>query len=274
MLVKSHRLKTSGKEQDSSRVKPATGNLVVGIHSVTALLKNHPKKVNQVVFLKNSQNPKLFELQKQAKKLGIKVHQLPKNKLDYYYPKQHQGVIALCHHRTLSDWQTVENKLIKEVQLGQNPKVVFAASIEDPRNLGACIRSSLGFGIDALVIPNKGTCGLTETVAKTSCGASEVLTICQVANSEDFLKAMKQKGFQILGIERDSTQVISKHTYDYPCVLVVGGEDRGIPPHIKRNCEHILSIPIQSKAHSYNASVALSLFLYEMRRQNNFQELT
>jgi 23S rRNA (guanosine2251-2'-O)-methyltransferase len=142
--------------------------------------------------------------------------------------------------------------------------------MEDPRNLGACIRSAAGFGLQAFCYPGKGSCGLTPSVAKASSGASELLPICRLGDASVELSELKSAGFKVIGLESKTHNPPHKLSLQGPMVLVVGGEDRGIPPHIRRHCDNLVNIPIAESAHSYNASVAFSLLLYEINRQTNF----
>ncbi|MBF0429897.1 MAG: 23S rRNA (guanosine(2251)-2'-O)-methyltransferase RlmB [Fibrobacteria bacterium] len=248
-------------------------SIIAGINPVESLLKNSPDKINHLVFQKDSGNKKLFALQKIADQLKIRVHQLPMSKLDNWYRNRHQGILAFCNSRSLDDWQEIRQSLIQQIKSGETPFIVFAAAIEDPRNLGACIRSASGLGAQAVMFPNKGTCGLTATAAKAAAGAAEIISICRVNNPEEELNQLKDEGFKIIGLEENSPVTIHETSYNFPTILVIGGEDKGIPPHIKRTCDIMVKIPISSKTHSYNTSVALSIMLYELNRQNNFSLL-
>jgi 23S rRNA (guanosine2251-2'-O)-methyltransferase len=249
-------------------------NVVVGIHPVESLLEKDPGKINHLVFQHNSENKKLYELQKLGDSHKIRIHQLPIQKLNYWYKGNHQGVIAFCNDRSLDTWEHVQAKAQELLDQGKYPRLVLAAGMEDPRNLGASIRSALALGATAVLLPHKGTCGLTPTAAKASAGASEKIPICRVPDLSQELEKLRNKGFVIFGIESEGTVSIQEANYQSPTVLVVGGEDKGIPPHVKRECSQLLKIPMHSLAHSYNASVALSLLLYEVNRQEGFQQIS
>ena len=249
-------------------------DLIFGIHPTQSLLKNNPERINHIIFTHNSDNPRLFELQKIAKNLKIKTHQLPPQKLNYYSKTNHQGVICFCNARTLDTWEETKKNLLIEVSKDLAPQVALLSNIEDPRNLGSCLRSCLALGISTVILPNKGTCGLTSTASKTSSGASEQLCITRIHDIEKELQFLKGAGFFICGIEKSGSLEIHEHSFTrQPTIYVLGGEDKGISPHIKRNCNQILTIPMSQQAHSYNASIALSLFLYEAQRQQSFRSL-
>lgn len=248
-------------------------SIVAGINAVEALLRESPGKVNHVVFLHGGNHKKLHELQRLAVKENIRVHQLPKARLDSWYSGQHQGVLAFCNSRPLDEWPAVKAGLLKAKEDGLDPLVVVPAAMEDPRNLGAIIRSAACLGADAVLSHNKGGAGLTPTVAKAAAGALDLIAISQVGDIEKEMLALREEGFRILGLEVESGEDILAVDFSGPLVLVVGGEDRGIPPHVKRACTGFVRIPMSAGSHSYNASVALSLLLYEAARGDEFQRL-
>ena len=248
-------------------------SIVAGIHAVEALLRSAPGKINHLVLLRGGQHRKLHELQKLAEDQDIRTHQLPKPKLDQWFPGQHQGVLAFCNARPWDDWNAVRENLLAALGGVRAPHVVVPAAMEDPRNLGACIRSAVALGADAVLSHKKGNAGLTPTAAKAAAGALEEIPISQVGDIEKELKGLKDAGFSVVGLEASAQVELHQADLSGPMVFVVGGEDRGIPPHILRCCTRFVRIPMAGGAHSYNASVALSLLLYEANRQSGFQRL-
>ncbi len=267
-------IKSSQSDKSHHHSQKTDSDIIIGIHATQSLLSSDPERINHIIFVQDSQNSRLFKLQKIAKKNKIKTHQLPQKKLDYYSEDKHQGVITFCNARTLDNWGIVKEILFSQAKQKQAPQIVLLSNIEDPRNLGACLRSCLALGIETVLLPTKGTCGLTGTAAKASAGASEILTIVRVHDLETTLQELQKNDFLVYGIEKEGVKNISDSIFEEkPTVFILGGEDKGISPHIKRNCNDILSIPMSKNAHSYNASIALSLFLYEAQRQRNFKQL-
>lgn len=248
-------------------------SIVAGINAVEALLRESPGKVNHLVLLHGGNHKKLHELQKLAVNANIRVHQLPKARLDGWYAGQHQGVLAFTNSRPIDEWPAVKEALLKAKDDGIDPLVVVPAAMEDPRNLGACIRSAVCLGADAVLTHNKGGAGLTPAVAKTAAGAMEQIAISQVGDIEKELKGLRDAGFKVLGLDAEAGRDLTEVDFTGPMVLVVGGEDRGIPPHVMRACTGFVRIPMAAGGHSFNASVALSLLLYEAARQGEFQRL-
>ncbi len=249
-------------------------SIIAGVHAVEALLRGSPGKINHLVLLHGGQNHRLHELQKMADAQKIRVHQLPKARLDQWYKGAHQGVLAFCNTRSWDNWEEVKKELVAAKRAGYAPMIVVPAAMEDPRNLGACIRSAVCMGADVVLSHNKGGAGLTPAVAKTAAGSLESIAICQVGDIEKELKSLRNEGYTIIGLEEDGEVDMAKGKYDGPVVFVVGGEDRGIPPHVRRACTYVVKIPMAPGAHSFNASVALSLLLYEANRSLGFSRLT
>jgi 23S rRNA (guanosine2251-2'-O)-methyltransferase len=115
-------------------------------------------------------------------------------------------------------------------------------------------------------MPAKGMCGITPSVARTSAGALDKMRICRPNNLEAAIGELKLAGYQILGLDADTETSLAGYEFADQVVLAVGGEDVGLPPFIRKQCNDILRIPMKPEAHSYNASVALSLGLYEYAR--------
>lgn len=253
-------------------VVPAVGDAdaapqvaVGGIKEVEELLNKSPLQVHRVLFMHKSGNPKLYELQKLAKRAHVHVQQVDSKILDSYARPNH-GVVALMNEKELLNWMDVREEFFNARDTGEKKLIAVATNIEDPRNLGACIRSSLALGVDILLLPAKGMCGITPSVARTSAGALEKLRICRPDNLEGAIGELKMAGYQILGLDADTETNLAGFDFADHVVLAVGGEDVGLPPFIKKQCDAVLRIPMKPEAHSYNASVALSLGLYEYAR--------
>lgn len=238
---------------------------VGGIKEVYELLEKNPLQVHRILFMHQSGNPKLYELQKMAKRAHVHVQQVDSKVLDSYARPNH-GVVALMNEKELLSWENVREEFFKAKETGERKLIAVATNIEDPRNLGACIRSCLALGVDIFLIPAKGMCGITPSVARTSAGALEKLRVCRPDNLEAAIGELKMAGYQILGLDADTETSLADFKFADHAVIAVGGEDVGLPPFIKKQCDAVLRIPMMPEAHSYNASVALSLGLYEYSR--------
>lgn len=244
-----------------------------GLHAVESLLRDTPRRVRRVVFQLGAQERRLHALQKLAEKAGIQVQQLSKSQLDQWFPGPHQGVLAFCESRELEEWETVRDRLLADKAAGKNPLIVVPAAFEDPRNLGACVRAAAGLGVDALLLPGKGSTGLTPAGAKAAAGTENLVSVCRSQDIAKDLKELAEAGFAVLGLDAQAAQLAHQADLTGPVVIVAGGEDRGIPPHIARCLTGRLILPMAEGVHSYNAAVALALALYETARQRDFSGL-
>jgi len=258
-----------GQPREPKEWTPVDGEsgIVCGMHAVEALMDTTPGRIQRLLLLRGSSNAEQHKLQARGEDLGIPCQQLEQRQMDIKGEgHRHGGVIALCNARDYTEWGPLRRILLDDVDEGGSPIVIVGAAIEDPRNLGAIIRSAVGLGAKALILPKKGGCGLTGIVDETSAGALSYLPVSRPADLEAVLKDLSSKGFKIVGL--DSTgELPSKVDLKGPMVLVAGGEDRGLPPHLRRPCDQLLRLPMDERLQSYNASVAAALALYEAARQ-------
>lgn len=260
------RRKTDGERRVSSGDPDnAPQTAIGGIREVTDLLERSPMQVHRVLFMHQSGNPKLYELQKLAKRVHVHVQQVDSKVLNSYV-QQHHGVVALLNEKELLVWENIREDYFKAKANGERKLIAVGTNIEDPRNLGACIRSALALGVDLLMLPAKGMCGITPAVARSAAGALDKMKICRPNNLEAAVGELKLAGYQILGLDADTETNLAGFEFSDQAVIAVGGEDVGLPPFIRKQCDAVLRIPMMPEAHSYNASVALSLGLYEYAR--------
>ena len=144
--------------------------------------------------------------------------------------------------------------------------------IVDPHNLGAIIRTALCTGIDAVIIPKDRAAYPTPAVSRISAGALEYVRVAQVNNMVRFAKALKDQDVWIMGLDQNAGQPIYTADLTGALGLVVGGEEKGIRPLVKRNCDLLISIPQSGSVGSLNASVAGAVAMYESYRQRTLDE--
>jgi 23S rRNA (guanosine2251-2'-O)-methyltransferase len=240
---------------------PKQQRFISGARDVEELLRKKPGLVHRVLFKLKSGNTKLYELQKLAEQVSIHTQQVEEKFLDKL-TKRHNGVIALCHEKAMLPWNDTRKILLEAKQNDIPCKIVVAANLEDPHNLGACIRSSFALDVRLMLLPSKGSCGLTPTVERSAAGSLEKMDICRPGNLEFALKELKDAGYQIVGLDGHSETLITEFKFSKHLVMAIGGEDKGLPPYIRKFCDSVVKIPMSPEAHSYNASVALALGLY------------
>jgi 23S rRNA (guanosine2251-2'-O)-methyltransferase len=173
----------------------------------------------------------------------------------------HQGVVGFIDQFHYADLDEV-------LQRDEgDPFLLILDGIEDPRNLGALIRTADACGVWGVIVPKDRAAGITPVVAKSSAGAVFHIPLVRVTNIASTISQIKEKGIWVAGAAAEAPIEIYKHDLAIPLAVVIGGEGRGIRPLVKRACDLLASIPMKGKVNSLNASVAGAIFLYEVLRQ-------
>ena len=175
--------------------------------------------------------------------------------------KAHQNVVAVSAAVPYQSLERVVDGAAERCTL------VVLDSVQDPRNLGAVIRAADGAGADAVVIPERRSAGLSDAAAKSAAGALESVPVVRVKNLGRALEQLKEAGFWVYGL--DSTAETEYDTVDYAerCVLVMGGESRGMRRKVSERCDFLLRIPLVGSVSSLNVSVAAGIAMFEVNRQ-------
>jgi 23S rRNA (guanosine2251-2'-O)-methyltransferase len=238
--------------------------IIYGIHPAEELFKTRPGSIHRVYFAKPEASD-LFNLMKQCRKDRIPYQIVPPNKLaELASSFNHQGVVVQCGLKEYEDSDALVARLDSQ---NHTPLLLVPASIEDPRNLGALIRSSVAFGVDAVLMERKHSVHPGATVSKASAGMLEHVSIARPRNLEGFLTERKEKGYCIVGAEAGSAKKPHEIDFKQPTILILGGEHRGIPPYLHQLCTDFVTIPTSATVPSLNVSAAASILLYECARQ-------
>ncbi len=151
--------------------------------------------------------------------------------------------------------------------LSHDPFLLILDQVQDPRNLGACLRSADGAGIDLVVLPSDRSAGLTDTVRHVACGAAENLSIARVVNLARYLEKLTRLGVRLIGTSDQATKPLFEVNLTGPCGLVMGAEETGIRRLTAKHCDELIYIPMNGKVECLNVSVATGVCLYEACRQ-------
>ena len=239
--------------------------MVYGVHPLQQALALGKRKCYKIVLEKGNPPPRLAPLLELAGKHQTRVETLPPETFRKKYGKlTHQGIVGY-----FSPLQTLELEALIEqaYQSCPHPAVVLADEIQDPQNLGALIRSAWVLGLQGLVLPRHRSAPLNETVAKCSAGAIESLPIASVSNLKQGAEILKEKGFWIVGIDMEGDRACYEFDFNTPVALIIGGEEKGVRPILKKNCDFTVSIPMAGELDSLNASTAAAIVFYEIQRQ-------
>lgn len=179
----------------------------------------------------------------------------------------HQGTVAQAAAHA---YASVKEILQAAAARGEDPLLVMLDGLEDPHNLGAIMRSAECAGAHGIVIPKRGSAGLTETVAKASAGAIEYMPVARVANLVRTMEDLKERGIWIAACDMGDS-LYYEADLTGPLAIVVGNEGKGISRLVKEHCDLTVSIPLKGKINSLNASNAAAVILYEARRQRDLR---
>lgn len=235
----------------------------IGIHAVRAALESG-HALERVIVAHGRHGERMQEIVELARRRGVPVRFESREHLDRLAETaHHQGVVALA---AAKQSLALEDLLKRARKPGL---MVLLDGVEDPRNLGAIVRTALAGGADGLVIPERRAAGLTDTVAQTSAGALEHLPVAQVKNLSRAMEDLKAAGYWLIGLDERSGQPHTAVDYTGPIGLVVGGEGKGLRELTRKLCDHIVSIPTVGPVRSLNVSVAAGIALFEAVRQRH-----
>ncbi len=198
-----------------------------------------------------------------ARRLGIAVEEVSRGRLDSV-AAEHQGLVAVVSEFEYTGWGNLLDRL-KGAE--SPPAVLLLDTLQDPQNLGTLLRTAETAGLDALVLPKKRSVQVTPGVVRASAGAVEHMSVARVPNLVRAVEDLKGIGFWVAGIDMDGDRYSWELDMTGPTALVLGGEDRGIGPLLKGQCDFLIRLPMRGRVNSLNAAVAGSVVVYEMLRQ-------
>lgn len=229
------------------------------INPLLEILRSTPRRVNKILLQKEGGRRPVGEIVALAKAGRVPYLFVPKQALDKL-SAYHQGVVATLAPKEFSSLESI-------LEEAKNPFLILLDEVEDPQNLGAILRSAEGAGADGVILPERRSAGLTETVYEVSAGALEHLKVARVPNLAQAMDELKRRGIWLVGAESGGEGEYYEFDYAQPVGLVFGSEGRGLRPLIRRKCDKILSIPLRGKVNSLNVAAAASVFLFEVVRQ-------
>jgi len=232
---------------------------IIRINPLLEALKSAPERVNKVFIQEEKGHVRIGEVIREAKSHDVPVVFVPARRLDQVAPG-HQGVMAEVSPRKYASLETI---------LARSPKpfVVILDEVEDPQNLGAIVRSAEGAGADGLILPERRSAGLTETVDTVSAGALAHLPVARVPNLVRAMEELKDKGLWLIGAEGSGDEPWYAFDYSGPVGIVLGSEGKGLRPLVRKTCDKVLAIPLAGKVGSLNVAAAAAVFLFEVVRQ-------
>lgn len=238
---------------------------IFGINPVLEALKAGRPIQRLLIAEQRKKDRDVLSILRLARDARVEVRMVTRDALDRDVPHaSHQGVVALVAARK---YVTLDDILRVPAEKGQVPLYLVLDGVEDPRNLGAILRTAETAGVHGVIIPERRAVGLTEAVAKTAAGAVEYVPVVKVVNIVNTLEELKKAGVWVFGAEAGTDTVYWSADFTRPAALVLGGEDRGVRRLVREKCDYLVSLPQRGKIQSLNVSVAAGVLLYEVMRQ-------
>ena len=251
------------KFADRPQMEEVEGQLE-GRNAIAEAIKSG-RTIDKVFVADGDTDRSLQRLAAQAKEAGAVVVPVDRRKLDSMSTtRAHQGIIALA---AAHDYCTLDDILEEAASRGQAPLIVICDELSDPHNLGAILRSAECAGAHGVVIPKRRSVGLTATVAKASAGAVEYMKVARVTNISAAIAELKEHGVWVYGTAAEGSIPMYQADLKGPAAIVIGNEGDGMSPLVRKNCDQMVSIPMNGRISSLNASAAASILLYEAVRQ-------
>lgn len=236
---------------------------LAGIHAVLGALEAPSRHLERVLVQRGRRSGRMREVREAARRAGIPVMEVDAERLDRLAAgARHQGVVALA----ASAAYTPLGRLIEACEPAGT--LVLLDGVEDPRNLGAVIRTAAAAGVRGVVVPEHRSAGLGPAAAKTAAGGLEKVGVARCRNIADLAGDLRDKGFGVLGLDASGESAWDRVAYPARLALIVGGEARGLRPRVRKSCDELVSIPLAEGVESLNLSVAVAVVLFEaLRRQ-------
>ena len=243
---------------------------VTGLRAVEQLLSAAAADIHRVYAEYQTANPRIEALIAKANDRGIEVQQANRARLRQISGEaRHQGIVAEVQRSTVLDEAglraLVEGRL--EAPGDEQLLLLVLDGVQDPHNLGACLRTADAAGVHAVVVPRHGAAGLGPTVSKVAAGAAEQLPFARVANIARVLGWLADYGVTVVGTSDKAERSLFDVDLDRPLAFVMGREETGLSKGAAARCDELLRLPMRGEVRSLNVSVATGVCLYEVLRQ-------
>ncbi|MEX0959761.1 MAG: 23S rRNA (guanosine(2251)-2'-O)-methyltransferase RlmB [Burkholderiales bacterium] len=237
--------------------------ITYGLHAVTARLRHRPQAIREILVDSARHDARMRRLTEAAVAAGVKVQVVEGRRLDELVrDARHQGVVAFV------DGDAPAHSLEDVLDgLEGDALLLVLDGVQDPHNLGACLRVADALGVHAVVAPKDRAVGMTPAVEKVASGAAQTVPYLMVTNLARTLRELKDRGIWVIGAAQGSAKAVAECDLRVPAALVLGAESEGLRRLTAETCDELVSIPMFGSVESLNVSVAAGICLYEARRQ-------
>jgi 23S rRNA (guanosine2251-2'-O)-methyltransferase len=231
--------------------------IIYGINPVSEALQSKTYRPEQIWITKGNRNPRLQELSQLAKRLQVPVRfESTQAIAKKTHTRDHQEVAAEISEVGSTDFQEL---------IDSNPSLLLMVDgVQDPRNLGALLRTAEATGVEGVLIPDRRSCSITPTVVKSSAGGAIHLRISRIGNVVQTLEDLQRQGYWVVGLDMQGKHSVDEIDAGSLTVVVVGGEHQGLRKLVRKHCDFLVSFPMKGRVSSLNLSVAAGVLLYEM----------
>jgi 23S rRNA (guanosine2251-2'-O)-methyltransferase len=236
---------------------------IFGIHPLLEAL-NKDIEIDKVIIQIGIKSPHIFELKRLLSEREIPIQIVPQEKLNRLTKSNHQGIIAFVSPVV---FVPIEEILQQVYESGKDPFLLVLDRVTDVRNFGAICRTAECVGIDAVIIPARGSARIGGDAVKTSAGALMNMNICRSFNLKDTLDYLKNSGIQLVACTEKTDNFLYTAKLNGPMCILMGSEEDGISPEYLKKCDQKLKIPMVGKTSSLNVSVAAAIVMYEAFKQ-------
>ncbi len=237
--------------------------MIFGIRAVIEAIEAG-KEIDKVMVKRELQGDLFKELSTVLKTYDIPIQKVPVERIDRFTRKNHQGVIAFLSAVT---YEKIEDIVPFLYEQGKNPFILVLDGITDVRNFGAMARTCEVAGVDAIVIPQRGSVSVNADAVKTSAGALLKIPVCREPNLTQAIQFLKDSGIKVVAATERAANIYTEADYSGPVAIVMGSEDMGVSNENLRICDELVKIPQFGTIGSLNVSVAAGILIYEVIRQ-------
>lgn len=257
--------KTFDRKPEDFKPKTQDSRLIYGLSPVLESLRANSRRIEKILIAEGAREHRIAEILDLAKQNHIPFQKVSRENLAKFVEQSanHQGVVAF----TASADYTDADELLEKITAQENSLTLILDGVEDPRNLGAILRVAECAGVNGTFIPEHRAVGLTETVVKTSAGATEHTPIAKVKNLNRLIEELKKHNIWVVGTSGEAETSYTDWDWTQKTALVLGSEGKGLHRLVAENCDVLLKIPMQGNIESLNVSVACGVILFEAVRQ-------
>lgn len=249
--------------QRDPEISSRKSGLIYGVLPVIEAMRANARRIDKIVIAEGAREKRLGEIFDLARQNQIVIDRVSRESLSRITGPDvnHQGVAAMA---ASADYVPLDELM---ASVGEPAMLVILDGVEDPRNLGAVLRTAECAGADGVIIPERRAVGLTETVAKSSAGATEHVKVAKIQNLNRLIEELKERNIWVVGTSGDAQTDYTEWDWKQPSALVLGAEGSGLHRLVAENCDMLVKIPMYGKIDSLNVSVAAGVILFEAKRQ-------